>query len=313
MGSSTLRPVSHPGRQRAQLAARLGGVAFVVAWIFSDQLQAAIPSWLPFLVLAATELEFLARGWWESRTAWPSEQPESVLERRLPGEDDADLGWVEVEGEDGEPVLVPAPPARRPRSRRLPYAIGTAIAVALFVVTLRIDSRDTWSSVSPQGKARAEQRFTKEAAAIAGRAVTVRCDDAYGFTGVGSDAAGVAFQRRALAYLEPDVCRTLYDITAGRSIRSQEGAAWAITVLAHEATHLRGIRDEAITECYAIQEGVRLGTRLGLSAAEAHRLMRAQLDRDLGDRSVQRFGYRLPAGCRNGGELDLRPGDTTFP
>jgi len=288
-------------------------VAFVVVWIFSAQLQAAIPSWLPFLILAATELEFFARGWWESRTARRSEQPETDLDRRLPGEDDADLGWVEVEGEDGEPVLVAAPPAQRPRSRRVPYAIGAVIAVALFVVTLRIDSRDTWSSLSPRARVRAEQRFTKEAAAIAGRAVTVRCDDAYGFTGVGSDAAGVAFQRRGLAYLEPDVCRTLNDITAGRSVRSREDAAWAITVLAHEATHLRGIRDEAITECYAIQEGVRLGTRLGLPAAEAHDLMRAQFDRDLGDRSVQRFGYRLPVGCRDGGELDLRPADTAFP
>ena len=41
--------------------------------------------------------------------------------------------------------------------------------------------------------------------------------------------------------------------------------------------------------------------------------MRAQLDRDLADDRVARLDYRLPAGCRDGGPLDLRPEDPTFP
>ena len=301
------------GRHRAQVAVRIGGLVFVLAWLLSASLQATIPFWLPFLILAATELEFLARGVRESRARRRPEPRQAVLERRLPGRDDADLGWVEATGEDGEPVLVPAPPAPRRRSRRLPFALGAAIAVALFVVAFRVDTRDTWSSLEPRARAEAARRFTREAGEIAGRPVTVRCDDDYVFTGVGSDAAGVAFIRSGIAFLEPDVCRTLYDIAAGRDLASREAAAFAITVLAHEATHLRGIRNEAITECYALQEGSRLGARLGLSPAEAHDLMRAQLDRDLGDRSVQRLGYRIPAECRDGGRLDLRPGDSTFP
>jgi hypothetical protein len=41
--------------------------------------------------------------------------------------------------------------------------------------------------------------------------------------------------------------------------------------------------------------------------------MQAQLDRDLSDATVQRLDYRLPPGCRNGGSLDLRPSDPSFP
>ena len=141
----------------------------------------------------------------------------------------------------------------------------------------------------------------------------VRCDDAYAFTGVGSDAAGVAFIPRALAYLEPTVCRSLYRIAFEGELGPRDGAAFAITVLAHEATHLRGIRNEAETECYALQEGVALGRRLGLDEATARALMERSWHRDLSDASVARLDYRLPAECKNGGSLDLRPDDPQFP
>jgi hypothetical protein len=300
--------VSPQGRHRAQLAARLGGLVFVAAWLFSTELQSTFPFWLPFLILAATELEFLTRGLRDSRV-----ERAPAAERRLPGEHDADLGWVEAEGDDGEPMLLPAPAAARRRSRGVPYALGVVLAVALFFVALRVDTRATWSSLSPQDRALAERRFAIEAKEIAGRPVTISCDEQYAFTGAGSDAAGVAFVQRGLAYLEPDVCRSLHDLISGTDRPSREDAAWAITVLAHEATHLRGIRDEAVTECYALQEGVRLGIRLGLAPAEARDRMRAQLERDLADRSIGRFGYRLSGDCRNGGKLDLHPGDPSFP
>ena len=162
-------------------------------------------------------------------------------------------------------------------------------------------------------RAQAERRYTAEASRIAGRPVTVRCDDGYAFTGVGSDAAGVAFIPRALAYLQPGICRSLYRIAFEKRVGPRDDAAFALTVLAHEATHLRGIRDEAVTECYALQEGVMLGERLGLDAGTARALMRVQRDRVLSDASIVRLDYRLPPGCRNGGSLDLRPDDSTFP
>lgn len=280
----------------------------MLLWLFSDRLQAAIPFWLPFAILAATELELVVRGLRERRVG---SVPRSAS-RRLPDADDADLGWVEVAGEDGGPVLVPARP-REPRSARLPLVFTAIAGLGLFAYAYRVDRDSGWSSVPTGDKARAEARFTAEAARIAGRAVTVRCDDGYAFTGVGSDAAGVAFIPRALAYLDPDICKTLYRVAFEGGAEPRDAAAFAITVLAHEATHLRGIRNEAETECYALQEGVRLGERLGLEAETARALMRGQRDRDLSDESIARLDYRLSPECRNGGALDLRPDDPRFP
>ncbi len=291
-----------------QAGARLAALGFVVAWLFSSRLQGAVPFWLPFLILAAMEAEFVIGGIREHRrgASIPS------VTRRLPGEADADLGWIEVVGDDGTPMLVAAPRRLR-RRNRTPLLVGLLIAAGLFVFAYRVDRGQSWSSVPAAERARAEQRFSDEATVIAGRAVTVRCDEDYAFTGVGSDAAGVAFISNGLAYLEPGICRTLYRISFERRLGSRDEAAFAITVLAHEAVHLKGVRDEAVTECYALQEGVALAVRLGIDAATAHALLRAQLDRDLSDTSVARVDYRLPAGCREGGELDLRPADSRFP
>ena len=277
-------------------------------WLLSDQLQAAIPFWLPFAILAATEIEFVIRGMLERRHG-VAPAPAS---RRLPGADDADLGWVETVDEEGEPVLVAAAP-RPPRRSTLPMVIVVVIGIGLFAYAYNVDRNAGWPSVSSANQAKAEQRFTAEAARIAGGPVTVECDDGYAFTGVGSDAAGVAFIPRRLAYLQPTICRSLYRIAFEHKVGDRDDAAFAISVLAHEATHLRGIRNEAETECYALQEGVELGRRLGLDAATARALMRSQRDRDLSDESVQRLDYRLPDGCRNGGSLDLRPDDPSFP
>ena len=280
----------------------------MLLWLFSDRLQAAVPFWLPFAILLATELELLVRGIRERRLG-PA--PRSAA-RRLPGAHDADLGWVEQTGQDGEVILVAAAPRKRRRAR-LPLTLALFAGVALFAYASRVDSASGWRSVPAGERARAEKRFTTEAARIAGRPVSVRCDDGYAFTGVGSDAAGVAFIPRALAYLDPAVCMTLYRLTFERKVDPRDAAAFAITVLAHEATHLRGVRNEAETECYALQEGVLLGARLGLGTETAAALMRAQRDRDRSDESVARLDYRLPAACRDGGALDLSPGDSGFP
>ncbi len=280
----------------------------MLLWLFSGRLQAVIPFWLPFAILAAMELELVVRGVRERRLGAATK----AASRRLPGADDADLGWVEAVDENGEPVLVPAAPRTR-RSTRLPLALVLVVGLGLFAYAYRVDRDAGWPSVPATERARTERRFTAEAARIAGREVTVRCDDGYAFTGVGSDAAGVAFIPRSLAYLDPGICRSLYRVTFEDRLGGRDDAAFAITVLAHEATHLRGVRDEAETECFALQEGVTLGQRLGLDIDTARDLMRSQLDRDLSDASVQRVDYRLPPGCRDGGALDLRPADPRFP
>jgi hypothetical protein len=85
--------------------------------------------------------------------------------------------------------------------------------------------------------------------------------------------------------------------------------ASAVRVLAHEAWHLRGVTNEAETECYALQTTAFTAQRLGASAEDA--------------RAVEfwntRHVYRsLPSEyqtgeCRAGGGFDLRRGTTEWP
>jgi hypothetical protein len=297
-----------------QIALRVGALGFVVAWLLSRSLQELIPYQLPFAVLLATEAEFLARAWRERRTAPDAPPPAEPGDRRLPDSTDADLGWGElVEGEDG---LVYVPPPPRPERRRGGGALavaGVLVAAGLFVLAARVDRSETWDAVPAETKVAAEARFTREAARIAGRPVSVRCDDVYAYTGVGSDALGVAFPGRALAFLEPGVCKTLTAVVFDGDRRERAETAEAVLVLAHEAVHLGGERDEGVTECRALQEGVTLGVRLGLPEDRARRMMASLYARNLAERAITRLTYRLPDGCRDGGELDLRPDDGRYP
>jgi len=293
-----------------QIALRVGALGFVVAWLLSRRLQELVPYQLPFAVLLVSEAEVLARAWRERRAA-PVNEPR---DKRLPDSTDADLGWGElVEGEDG-PVYVPPPPRPERRRGAGPLGVaGVAVAAVLFVLAARVDRSETWAAVPAETRAAAEARFTREAARIAGRPVSVRCDDGYAYTGVGSDALGVAFPRRALAFLEPAVCKTLTAVVFDGDRRERAETAEAVLVLAHEAVHLAGERDEGVTECRALQEGVSLGVRLGLREDRARRMMASLYARNLAERAITRLSYRLPEGCRDGGRLDLRPADGRFP
>jgi hypothetical protein len=301
-------------RRRSQQAMRVAALVFVAAWLFSDWLQHLVPFWIPFVLLLAAEIELGLRAWRESRQGAPVTKPEHLREKRLPGADDADLGWGDIV-EDGEGgVMWTPPPPRTPRRRRRSTTIATGVAlVALFVLAARTDRERTWTGLTEASQGRAEKRFTAEAARIAERDVTVRCDDGYLYTGIGSDALGVAFISRGLAYLDPTACRDLYDLVFAGEGEEREDTAVAILVLAHEAVHLSGERDESLTECRALQEGVKLGERLGLSEGRAHAAMRRLYVRNLAERSITRLSYRLPDDCVDGGSLDLRPADERFP
>ncbi len=297
------------GRGRVQTIVRVSLVVLVVAWLFSEWLRARLPVWLPLLTLAAFEAEFVARALWERRRADGRPAP-----RRLgPGTEDADLGWGElVEDVDGVRWVAPPPRVRPSRSRRA-LAVATALAVVtLLVVAVRDDAGEAWQALPAADRAATETRLTREAATIAGRPVALECDERYSFTGARSDALGVAFPRRALTYLHPSVCRALHDVLDGETA-PREPTAEALVVLAHEAVHLRGERREGVTECLALQEGVALGERLGIPSGSAARMMRDRYLRDLADRSVIRLEYQLPAGCRDGGDLDANPDSSRFP
>jgi len=291
-------------RGRVQLVVRLAALGFVLAWLFDDALRGWVPFWLPFAVLLGTEVEFVVRSRGESRR--PAHR------RTPPGPEDADLGFGElVEDDDGFRYVPPPPRAEPRRARRAFWAAGAVAAVALFLVAARADRSATWQALSSPVRARTVARFASEAAIIARRPVTLRCDEGYAFTGAGSDTLGIAFPSAGIAYLDPSICRTLHDLLSNG--RAGDAEALALVVLAHEAIHLGGERREGVTECLALQAAVPLGVHFGLTESRARDLMRRQYEDRLAERSAIRAAYALPLTCREGGALDRSPDDGTFP
>ncbi len=292
-------------RNGAQLVLRVAAIAFVVAWLLVERLRQVVPFWLPFVVLLAAEVEFVLRGRLEG--------PGPRRRRVPPGPEDADLGFGElVEDDDGyRYVPPPARPTRGPR-RRLAWAVGAVAVMALFVLAARADRAASWTSLSAAERADTVSRFASESAIVAGRPVTIRCDERYAFTGAGSDTLGIAFPRSAIAYLDQGVCRTLHDLIADDEVHD-ERTAEALVVLAHEAIHLTGERREGVTECLALQAAVPLAARLGIDDDRARRMLERAYDQRLAERSAIRAANALSRECREGGSLDQRPADTRFP
>jgi hypothetical protein len=317
-------PVPHARRLR------LAAVALVVAWIFVPGLQDWIPIWLPFLAFAALELHFLVAGLREPRRVRRSRgrSPQESDVADLGGEEWLEPVLVEVDGrdiwvpagseedEDGfdpasrEPEEEPPLPARRrPRLAR----VEGVVALALLGLALLLFLPDRgWRGLDEAGQARTERLLSAEAARIAGHEARVRCDAEGEAVGIVQHADGLAEIGGTNAFLTPAICHRLHRL----AFEDDEGAfsqtARAIAVLAHEAWHLRGERDEGVTNCYAFQSGVALGQRLGLSEETAARMMRQQLV-DNGTFARSAPEYLVPGACRNGGRLDLDPTSDRFP
>ena len=182
-----------------------------------------------------------------------------------------------------------------------------ALGLALWIV----DSRGGWDGLGADTRAEATARFSAEASRIAGKPVTIDCDESREHVGVVQHADGAAIVGGDVAYLTPEICLALYRV-AFKGEAASSRTARALAVLAHESWHLRGVANEGTTECYAFQSGVDLGQRLGVSEDRARQMMRQQLAENAlrGGRAVE---YRVPPECRDGGELDLDPASTSFP
>ncbi len=283
------------------VALRLALVVFVAAWIFGPyELRSAVPVWVAFLVALGLELNFFLGALAGGATRRPDRGPQPVDRERY--------GYVWLEGWEDE---APFEEEGRvwPALRRLLLGLGVIGVLAL--VFWLVEGRTGWGSLPVEARAQAQQRFSAEASVIAGKPVRVRCDESGAYVGAVQHADGVAAVGGDLTYLTPDRCLDLYRLAFEGQVRgSQTGRALA--VLAHEAWHLQGVRDEGTAECYAFQSGVGLGERLGLSEEEARRLMRQQLAENAG-RGVGTAEYRVPSECRDGGPLDLDPGRSSFP
>ena len=284
---------------------RIAAVAFVLAWFFVPGLRDSIPAWLPFLLLASLETHFLVAGWRE-RGAYRGPRgraPQEVDIERFGGPE-----WLEPESVDEVDWTPPEPEPRRPWRPRLE---GIAVLAALAALFFLLPDRG-WRGLDESERARTEARLSAEAGRIAGHTALVRCDAEGRAVGVVQHADGLAEVGGTNAFLTPEICFRLHRLAVDGDEGAFSQTARAIAVLAHEAWHLRGERDEGVTNCYAFQSGVELGRRLGLSRGTAARMMR----QPLAENAVQARAapaYLVPPDCRNGGRLDLNPGSGRFP
>ena len=131
--------------------------------------------------------------------------------------------------------------------------------------------------VKHEDRLREQNRLARVASALAGRPVGVRCPGFLsGLVDVHGDAGRVRFDAngRPAGYtdLSPDTCRALRRLPHTDFSCLQHDAcgytafdaAWAAHALAHEAFHLRGYEDEAVAECYAMQDTAFVAERLGV-------------------------------------------------
>jgi hypothetical protein len=317
-------------------ALRVGLAVFVVAWLLGpDLLREVVPIWLVFAIALGLEVNFLVGALRSPGTRSVERGPQDADRERFgfgeaadelllvrdgeeelwipyAGETDDELDELIAEARESEvDEVAPVVEGGRTALAVRRFAVGLGVIGALFAAVWFVESRTGWSGLSGETRAAAVERFSAEAARIAGKPVSIRCDEARDYVGFVQHADGVALVGGDRAYLTPERCYDLYrlafenDVTASRTAR-------AIAVLAHEAWHLEGEDDEATTECYALQSGVELGVRLGLSEGRARQLMRQQLvENSL--RGVGSIEYAVSGECRNGGALDLNPGTTAFP
>ena len=159
-----------------------------------------------------------------------------------------------------------------------------------------------------------EAQFSAVATQIAGRDVQVECQR---FTGALIDATGeagyVEFDAGGkpsdTGRIERDTCNDLRDWLHSDKSNPSLKQVIAVHVLGHEAFHLAGIRDEAETECAAMQRDDEVAEDLGASAEQA---------RALATRYANEVYPQMPDGyrsneCVDGGTLDAAPNDPTWP
>jgi len=156
-----------------------------------------------------------------------------------------------------------------------------------------------------------EHALAAVASQIAGRPVGVHCQGFFASLIDINDRTGeVQFppgRPPDHMFLTRGTCGALKRFRTGHR-KPTLSAAQAINTLTHESFHLRGITDEATTQCYAIQTDawtvVQLGGTPEEGAAVASLILAEQPNMPSEYQSSE---------CRAGGSLDLHPQTAAFP
>lgn len=122
-------------------------------------------------------------------------------------------------------------------------------------------------------------------------------------------AGHVSWDAPHVAHLRRTVCNDLAGWLLGGAADVSGPGAQAVHVLTHEAVHVGGEHDEAVTECVALQRDAETARNLGASDEAAEHLARIYLATSYPYMPEE---YRSD-GCAEDGPLDLTPGDGTFP
>jgi hypothetical protein len=166
---------------------------------------------------------------------------------------------------------------------------------------------------------RIEPRFGRIASALTGKEVEVRCwsaadwarlmreEQAYTHGRLGLHVLGFAGIGGARVNVALEVCDALVTLAYRHRPAEQLLVAAAVVTLTHEAQHAKGVVEEAVAECNAIQIAHRTAMKLGARPDYAASLVRTywrQYDHALPS-------YRSPE-CRRGGAPDLGDADSIW-
>jgi hypothetical protein len=285
---------------------RIAVLAIVIAYFLLPYgVRSWFPVWLLFLLALGLEVDFFVGGWLQARRGVPvPEVPDRGPQQR----DLSELGsWGYWDPSE------PTPPVAVEPTFRWVHVAEALAAIAIVATLLYLAARPSgWNAVSSERQAQTEAVLSREASAIARHPATVTCDKKGDYVGFVQDADGLAEVGGDQAFLTPSICDSLYQLAVKHRVQSFSQTARAIAVLAHESWHLRGEANEGLANCYGFQSGVQIGVNLGLSESKARSMMREQLATNTSD-SGPNTQYRVPSGCRNGGDDDLRPAAAAFP
>jgi len=212
-------------------------------------------------------------------------------------------------------------PARTAAARMPVWAKAVPLAIVAVLAT--------WWLADRHDRVTNEGRLAAIATDIARRPVAVRCPGPIGRIMTPAETTAGAVYLDADGNLPNEtklrqpVCEELDALAEGRrdaqlacAARSTscgddvQSLAWAVNTLAHEAFHLRGILDEGLTECYAMQSLAQTAERLGAAPDQARGLAVLHWETSPAKKPVQ---YGVPPGCADGERHDLRKADPAWP
>lgn len=131
------------------------------------------------------------------------------------------------------------------------------------------------------------------------------------FDARGSSRAGeVEWRRPERAMIRYKECRDLINwVVSPGEKEFNKNVGFAMFVLTHEAVHVAGEQDEAITECTALQLSPETMNMFGVSEEEAREYLDDYYENIYPNQRKQYISEE----CRDGGELDLYPELVGFP